>query len=716
MIDPKEKTDIKNLYQSFGYEVSEEREEYCVFLMKTGIYYGADILCFDDSCPSIIESIKMEYYKAGYATRSIKYDSFEILRDSLFDKIFNTSTQREKQRKKYSDFTSHQLSFIPEEKCDVPPKYEYQNSDYEVFSYGENEINAEGSITDKIIDIINSSGPKLIIVEAAAGFGKTCTAYELLNRTLVEKNCFFPLFTELSKNRKAPIFRYVLLSEINDAFDVNIKEELVLKYIESGDIPLIIDGFDELISSKVKNRNDTSDAEFQQVESMLSTIMDLLTDQAKIILTSRKTAVFSSPEFFSWVTDNQRRFDTIRFIIKAPDIKNWLSPSRLKAFSGTSRTIPQLNNPVLLALLKYCSDETFERIINDTNELTDVYFELLLSREIDRQELKLSVSDQKQIFKNLAKFFFLFDIYHEDKDFIIQAILEENSELLEQSRELYQPDSRPSLPELLEKLSNHVLLNKHGDDENAKIGFINDFVFGILLGESISESDNDSFKGIIDSSWLSLVLTAYGSKDRKSRKRLWDKLNSIPGFIDSDVFLIDTILTNQIQHDLVDISFNHITCESQVFSGHTILNCSFVYCVFNNCVFDFSCFSGKSMFISCVFNNCSIFDSSIPIKNEVIFFSCQDYGSGITQIDNEARDEVIESKGDLAIDILRSLVSKSGKTKFQLLSNIMSMFTSDKPKTIEKCINELNRKGLIFINGNYIHISMDGKRMLHSED
>lgn len=72
---------------------------------------------------------------------------------------------------------------------------------------------------------------------------------------LTEVNCtdnFAPIFTELSKNRKAALFRYVLLDEIDRKF-TSLSSELVISEIRNGKVPLIIDGFDELISRSNKN-------------------------------------------------------------------------------------------------------------------------------------------------------------------------------------------------------------------------------------------------------------------------------------------------------------------------------------------------------------------------------------------------------------------------------------------------------------------------------
>lgn len=133
----------------------------------------------------------------------------------------------------------------------------------------------------------------LLIIEAAAGFGKTCTAYEILNRYTENNSDKLPFFTELARNREARVFKHILLNEIDEQLPSGIKQNVVIDQITKGRIPLIIDGFDELISK---------DSKKEDVESMISTIVDLLKGEAKIIITSRKTAIFNSEEFLEIIS------------------------------------------------------------------------------------------------------------------------------------------------------------------------------------------------------------------------------------------------------------------------------------------------------------------------------------------------------------------------------------------------------------------------------
>lgn len=65
-------------------------------------------------------------------------------------------------------------------------KYEYIH-----VPYASNDIvgsnNVERNIIQDVNDIIKRQGAHLIVIEAAAGFGKTCTAFELFHSLKIEQ-------------------------------------------------------------------------------------------------------------------------------------------------------------------------------------------------------------------------------------------------------------------------------------------------------------------------------------------------------------------------------------------------------------------------------------------------------------------------------------------------------------------------------------------------
>ncbi|MBK7959273.1 MAG: hypothetical protein IPK03_14980 [Bacteroidetes bacterium] len=62
--------------------------------------------------------------------------------------------------------------------------------------------------------------------------------------------------------------------------------------------------------------------------------------------------------------------------------------------------------------------------------LVKQYFEKMLERERDRQNLIISVEKQYEIFKNVAQLLLEFDITVESKEFFKEIIKDQNTKLL----------------------------------------------------------------------------------------------------------------------------------------------------------------------------------------------------------------------------------------------------------------------------------------------
>ena len=279
------------LFQEYGYDVKERTASYRVYLLNQGMYHGAEIQIMDDDIDAT--PILDRYSKLGYHAKQQRFKSIEQAESYLFKGFFNTQTTANDINRRYTEFAANQVKHY----CNCGIKYQYISMPYSIYSEGaEDTVSGTSDIISAIKEAINRKGAHLVVVEAAAGFGKTCTAYEVYKSFLDNSEYQKPIFTELSRNRDAKQFKYILWSEIDKEKDTTAKQELVVYNIKKGKIPLIIDGFDELLSKNIDNGKAGQLNEFEQVETMLSTIGDLLTDEAKIILTSRKTAIFAGAE------------------------------------------------------------------------------------------------------------------------------------------------------------------------------------------------------------------------------------------------------------------------------------------------------------------------------------------------------------------------------------------------------------------------------------
>ncbi|MBK7959272.1 MAG: hypothetical protein IPK03_14975 [Bacteroidetes bacterium] len=100
---------------------------------------------------------------------------------------------------------------------------------------------------------------------------------------------------------------------------------------------MIIDGFDELLDKVNVSDTDISNA-FDEIETMLDTIGSLLENKAKIVLTTRKTAIFSGLEFDKWTQKWDKKFEVSRLSLKEPKIKDWLGSERFSLIK--SQNVP----------------------------------------------------------------------------------------------------------------------------------------------------------------------------------------------------------------------------------------------------------------------------------------------------------------------------------------------------------------------------------------
>lgn len=310
---------LDQLFKSYNYSVStKSNADVRIYTLRYGMYHAAEILVINENYDP--KTIKSEFSDLGYATEIKTLKDIENIEEYLFEGFFIKTPLGNELKTRYKHFVNKQLANLPE-----GSKYEYIHSSFDLLHQDESGVlveneSYEGTGGVSIIEKLNSlmsrtEGAIFIILEAAAGFGKTCTAYEVLNTFSSKNTKQLPFFTELSRNREARIFKHILLKEIDEQFPNGIKQNIVIEQITKGRIPLIIDGFDELI---------TKESNKEEVESMLTTIIELLKGKAKIIITSRKTAIFNSEEFLNSIHESKNEFSLARIEIKEPSIENWL--------------------------------------------------------------------------------------------------------------------------------------------------------------------------------------------------------------------------------------------------------------------------------------------------------------------------------------------------------------------------------------------------------
>jgi hypothetical protein len=692
-----DKNALERLYTSYGFEVVESKNEnISIFVYKKSRYFGVDIvpLLIGDEIAGVTNQIKDEYSKSGYAVNVKWIKTIDDAEIELFKSFFNFDTSSLRIEKKYKDFTKKQQLGL------IGNPYQYVESPFELHNHQDDE-----KMLFEIIDKRLSSGrPELIIIEAAAGYGKTCTAFEILSKIVSKQINQLPIFTELSRNRSANIFRYILLDEIDLEFP-SLSSSLVIKEIKNGRIPLIIDGFDELLE-KVDSEV-IVDNSFEDVESMLDTIGNLLDHKAKIILTTRKTAIFTGLEFEAWLNKWADKFDLTRIALKEPRIKDWIGDERYVIVKEKNVPIQNLANPVLLTFLKHQSIDAFRELTDNPDKLIVEFFDKMLTREMERQDLIMSVDNQIKLFKNVARNLLELDSTVEEKEFFKMIILEDNKKLLEETRNLYPSANKRTIDNLLDTLSTHALLDRKGRDQN-QIGFLNDFVFGTFIGEILIECSEELDTKRYSNYMIEMAITAYRVQNLTRKDQLWNKVQAIVSRFNSEsIFLIDMYLKEILVRDYEGMTLTDNSFFNVKFVEHKLSSTVFLNCYFKNCDFD-SCVLQGVTFIGCTFSNCTVKDDLLLDKdNEITTIKCVQEKCAILL----QRDSPLYSKENSPVtELERSILQKLwdiSHTKGHHISKLVKSFDRSQTKKVNKSLKSLEEAGFLEIRGIHIYFAIN---------
>lgn len=704
-ISAAERQQIWKLYERYGYRSLEIADEYMIFALENVMYPAVDILIFDGNTQKHFPK-KNEYSENGYGVRITVYHGLASIEEYLFKGFFRVEIVAQQLETNYSRYAEKQMKLYSRDKSD----YRYIPIPYTVEANFE-AIPDTAELVDSIFSKMQGERPVLIIIEAAAGYGKTSTAYELIHRYTSKMRGVRPFFMELAKDRNASNFHYLLLSQIEQQFDILIKSDVVLENIRQGRIPLIIDGFDELLSADLDNGGVNVD--FKEVETMLSTIAELLTDHSKVVLTTRKTAIFSGESFIEWYykrIDSSFNFDIIRYQLSAPSLQDWLDARRRKAF-GERHIGSSIANPVLMGYLRYIDDKEFDEIIQDPYLLTDKFFSFMLKREIERQDLPFSVSEQFRILRRLAALFGGFNITSDTRANVKQSLYELNRHLIDQKAVNKEADT------IANALTNHALLDRKG---NENIGFLNDFIFGMLFMHSVVNDDKDMVDYYRETSYpfLEKAILAAAVADVTDRSIFYDRLHSFCTLNNTLRFWASVKLKGctigRFRGEAFDAGTLYNAVEGCSFAdgiGNTITECSFTNIVFRQCRFNFEQITGCT-FINCRFVDCTKQGTTLQCE----FYNCSERPD--QHFIEEApvmtqQEEYNESM--LRRDILLSFMKVNGHTRrMKTISRLRDDFTAKDGKfNFKKTFNSLCADGCIYCNGDKAYLTNDGMKQLN---
>jgi hypothetical protein len=684
-MDSSNKQKLVEVYQRYGFKLAEDqsRENIIVFTLKSGYFDNAEIVKLDPNANH--EKTFDDFTKSGYACKTIIATSPEQAENELFEGFFSVNFTRQRLVEDYDRFTKKIVA-----PYEGGAQYSYIKAPYQI-----NGSEGFSSPPQEVIDLINNDEPILFLIEAAAGFGKTCTALEIVNLLAVDKG-HLPLYAELSRNRQARIFRYILLDEIDRTFPL-LSSKLVQTEIQNGRIITILDGFDELLRKKNEDTNS-----LENTEPMLETVSELLTGKAKIIITTRRTVLFDGDDFHQWLENHAEKFQIIRIKIQEPKISDWLPDSRLSRIENSGLKLDALANPVLLSYLRCIDETTFSEVVSSPENIVESYFSYMLDRERERQDLRMNIASQHFILQSIAEDMITFGYTAESRDYIINCILTNQQKLLDETRAQYPMAEKPSREEIANKLASHALFDRSAIEPN-KIGFINEFVFGHYIAEYIiTQKDwlNDDLR------FIEPAVRSYQPRSEVSRATLYAKLNGSIEYLDtSSKIEITTTLIEKIPFPLINEEAEGLTLNDIILGNFEIKDFQFNDCQFKKCTFDLSNIKRVT------FLNCKFYEIEVINKNKAdsIFILGGNNDLEIQELFGRSESEYITEPVDHNLNIDRFILKKfwpTGESCSQMPSRPIYRpmkkltystlnFTS---RDIYEHIQEMKKDGILLMN------------------
>lgn len=706
MLDKKE---IKRVFELYEYTCLKEEADYMVYAVGRNLYPGVEIVCFDNVDEKKIDNLVKDFQQQNYSVRVCQNTQVSNIEDYLFDWFFQVEQSNKKIKSRYAEYTSAVMRAYGLDSTQMSSTtYEYVKCPYTIErNYGKLEYDNGLSIISALRDELSTNGAKLIIVEAPAGYGKTSTAMELLNSYSDVKTKVRPFYMELSRDRQAPTFYYLLISQINKTFNVLLGDTIVMHNIKEGRIPLIIDGFDELLNEDLDNG--ASSADKNKGKTMLETIAELLEGDAKIVLTTRKTAILSGPEFYDWYeqkTSIRQDINIVRYKLEQPRIEDWLNDKKMR---NLPPHIKDLSNPVILGYLHFLNDAEFEKEAQ-SDSLVQSYVTKLLNREIYRQQLPFSdINEQQVIYERLASAFAYSNITSDTRKNTKENILLLSSDIIDK----YATPSKDS-DSIANSLTNHALLDRKGSNN---IGFINDFVLGLFIGYSLIDTKHDELCGYycdMSLQFLDKVILSMSACDEEKREYTCMQLEDQCKKMTDNLKLLSEIkLLHKTKSPFKSTYIENLSLvNTMIEKPSRFENCQFVNIEFNKGKIDLSIFE-NCMFIGCKFNQVDLSGTS----NGIEFFECIKDGKSFDP--NEQEENVqsateVEHKDSLDLEILRKYIPKGAKgRRMQIISRLKTEF--DDGKAFKKVFCSLVTKGYILTNGDQSHISDAGLEFMNKK-
>lgn len=630
----------------FEYKKNSSNSSYLTFTFKSGFFHNAEVVQLASNSDDEVDiTRKIEDLKnLGVSIKRNKYDTIEQIEKGLFEGFFDVEHWKSRIQDEYDTYTKTILKSFPESE---QLEYKYINAPYSLSENSRVVHENNKPIVENIADSMLKKGAQLILIEAPAGFGKTCTSYELIDQLAKRENNPIPFFTEFSRDRQARVFGHVFVKEVDRAFS-QVKSSVVIDELQNGRIVMVLDGFDELLGEDSKEKHED---DYENAEPMLETIGELLVKNAKIIITSRRAAMFDGSVFNEWLERYSDKFTFKRFRIHQPRIEDWLNEERRASLSSAGLELDKLSNPVLLAYLRALKFEQFNSLLNTPEKVVSHYFTAMLEREMERQNLPMLPENQTKVLATIAEHMCEKDYTSDGKDKIVELFKSKCFQLLESTRKLYPIKDRPTIDELATTLATHAFFDRSNQGEG-RIEFINEFVFGNYIAEAILKFEGEWIAS--DERFVEPAISSYRPRTLYERKSLWNKLEFMKVFLsDSDRMSYEIKMLGTIyDEDYSGTSINSLdVSNTSFFENKSVNGISFSNCSFSNVKFYIENIENAT-FINCKFYDCSIVADDIK-ENSIELLNCLANNDFLRILEENQVIEELNLPSELTLQIFR---------------------------------------------------------------
>ncbi|QHP53805.1 NACHT domain-containing protein [Pectobacterium carotovorum subsp. carotovorum] len=688
-----EKSQVISLFRRYGFEYKSKQsgEDILIFTYKSGFFHNAEIVYFDESSLDEVNKKEAGLIELGYSAKKSLCHNLSDIEEKLFEGFFAVEDWKDKIKEEYLSYSKKVLALLPK----GAKEYRYVNVPFK-----KDETQIETDILEDIGKEISINGSKLILIEAPAGFGKTCTSYEIINRMVRNGSSGpMPFFTEFSRDRQARLFSHVFVSEVEKSFS-SVKSNVVIDEVKNGRVLLVLDGFDELLNDD-KNNVNADEQNFEKAQPMLETIGDLLKKNAKVVLTSRRSAMFDGRSFQEWVEKYSSVFAVVRYRLNSPEVEDWLEKTRIDLLADSGLDIRKISNPVLLSYLRALPIDDFKNLCKRSDDIVEHYFLSMLDREKERQNLLMTEEQQNEVLTIVAADMAAKNYISDSREKIVDIIKYKNHSLLENVRKNYSSRDRPTVDALANKLATHAFFDRSNQAEGA-IEFVNEFVFGNYLARDII--NNHGGWVAHDERFVEPAVNAYIPRSEEKKSDLWSGLNEMKYFLNAtDRFRFELLLNedvNESSYDNETITSLNIQ-DSILFSEGSISNSVFNECMFSKIQFHLSNFKDVT-FIKCKFYDCwsevsgNIFDVS--------FLNCSDNNNFIKEIEEGFEFDDMPQDFNLRIErfILGKILPIGSESieRLHIFTGLLYKTSDFTKKDITKAIKRLKERDILEVANN----------------